>query len=286
MNHRAPATAPAQARGDNATKMEDAFNAAAFSLAVKFEEQFRKAAASGNIDMLKSLMTPSMNIDAANEQGETPLMLAAAGGHADAVRFLIAGGADTKAVDAGGNTVVMRAVTKYDPAMLGVLIEGKAWLEGYNHKGNSPMSWSIETGFKPESQQMFDMLLKAGASVTAATGGGIDLVMVASRSDNAFALAELHKKGASLVNTDKKGRVPARYAAQNDSPNAMRYLLAQGLDTAKWYDVAKAAGAHETATVVRTEEIRRAVIFFDKGVGDDTDAPEKAAFNKKTPPAP
>jgi ankyrin repeat protein len=69
------------------------------------------AVRAGNTDMVKSLLSsPGADVNATDEQGNTPLLEAARFGHDDICRALIAAGANVKARDKDGKTALMLAI--------------------------------------------------------------------------------------------------------------------------------------------------------------------------------
>jgi hypothetical protein len=74
-----------------------------------------RAAGSGNIDALIPLVEATNTLNAHNEQGLTPLVLAFEKGYLSAVALLVDSGADVNARDPDGNTVLQRYVIRAFP---------------------------------------------------------------------------------------------------------------------------------------------------------------------------
>ncbi|HUU16925.1 MAG TPA: ankyrin repeat domain-containing protein [Sedimentisphaerales bacterium] len=69
-----------------------------------------EAAAKGDIDQVKSLISKGADVNSKESMGMTPLHYAALYGHKDMVEFLITKGADVNAKDLQGDTPVMSAI--------------------------------------------------------------------------------------------------------------------------------------------------------------------------------
>jgi hypothetical protein len=78
--------------------------------AVRKTLPIHRAAESGNLDALIPLVEDTNNLNAKNEQGLTPLVLAFEKGYLSAVALLVDSGADVNARDPDGNTVLQRYV--------------------------------------------------------------------------------------------------------------------------------------------------------------------------------
>ena len=81
------------------------------------ETPLHGAVISNNAETLKTLLKAGANIEARNEVGFTPVHRAALWGDAETVTTLLKAGANGKAIDKGGNTPFDRA--KYNDALNG-----------------------------------------------------------------------------------------------------------------------------------------------------------------------
>ena len=88
-------------------------------------KQVLRAAYQGD-DELKALLQQGINVNAADNDGETALMEAADSRNADAVRVLIANGADVNAADEDGETALMIAADEGNLEAVKLLIEAGA----------------------------------------------------------------------------------------------------------------------------------------------------------------
>jgi hypothetical protein len=83
--------------------------------------ELRRAAETGDVAKLQSLLGKRPVIDARDEDGRTALMLATLNGQAAAVDALLARGADPNAADARGITPLQAAVAGNQPAIVTAL---------------------------------------------------------------------------------------------------------------------------------------------------------------------
>lgn len=103
---------------ERAARSDDAEAAAAASLLLERVDEsatgvtlLHSAAAYGETDAVKALLRAGAEVDALDEDDQTPLHLACALGRAPVVRLLLAAGADRLAVDDSGRSAASRAST-------------------------------------------------------------------------------------------------------------------------------------------------------------------------------
>jgi hypothetical protein len=84
-------------------------------------DALRKAAAAGDLAVLRAQLAGGGDIDARDAQGRTALMLATLGGQADAVAVLLAHGADPSAADAQGTTPLQAAIAADERGIIAML---------------------------------------------------------------------------------------------------------------------------------------------------------------------
>ena len=151
-----------------------------------------QAAADGNTDEVKRLLSERAEPDDLNRYGVTPLHLAAMRNRLETARLLIAAGADAAGADP----------------------KGKSHLHFAAHFGHS---------------EMVALLLGAGADVNAQDHQGATPLHVAS---DASMVGLLASKGADAHARDHDGRTPLHYAASNNRTAVAEALLAAGADAA------------------------------------------------------
>ncbi|KAF1790050.1 Ankyrin repeat-containing domain [Phytophthora cactorum] len=97
------------------------------------------AAASGNIDSVKSLVEQDVDIDTQDAYGKTPLMYAAENGHLDVVQYLVKQGADKKKQDNGGRIPLVVAADKGKHEVAWYLFEQGVDKAAEDDDGNTPL---------------------------------------------------------------------------------------------------------------------------------------------------
>ncbi len=87
-----------------------------------------RAASDGRNDLIESSLKEGADVNAREQEGETPLMYAAANGHTDTVLFLIDKGADVNAVSNNNETALARAASVGHTATVQTLLEKGAYV--------------------------------------------------------------------------------------------------------------------------------------------------------------
>ncbi len=100
------------------------------------------AAQSGRIDDLMQLIDAGHDVNARNNPGETPLMLAAARGAREAVELLLARGAAVDAATPAGNTALMFAAARGQADVVELLVAKGASSAHQNRFGLGPTDWA------------------------------------------------------------------------------------------------------------------------------------------------
>jgi len=145
------------------------------------QELLFDAAKLGRADLIPALVKTGADVNAYNERGFTPLILAAYNGQADAVEALIAAGADACKPDATqGNTAQMGVAFKGDDALAARLLKEKCDVNARNNAGQTALMMASLFG---RSQQMA-LLLAAGAKADIVDAAGRSAASVARAQGN------------------------------------------------------------------------------------------------------
>ena len=148
------------------------------------------------------------NVDARDERGATPLMLAARQGHDAACRSLVDDlGADCNLTDEDGATATHHAAAHGRADALAVL---------------PPVADALHVAAANNSRDVIERLVDGGASPNARDGRQATAAHWAADYDEVAALKKLQSLGASLVAQDGQGRFPVDVADRANSTGAVR----------------------------------------------------------------
>ena len=114
------------------------------------EEQansLHKAAAAGDIEQVKKLISEGANIDAKDKQGRTPLHNAAANGRMEVAELLIEKGANVNALHNSGGTPLHVAVNGGHKEIVELLITKGADINVKNRAGSTPLNNAMNRGY-------------------------------------------------------------------------------------------------------------------------------------------
>ncbi len=132
------------------------------------------AVLNGDTDGIRHILDRGVSINAADENGITPVMLSAAAGNAGAFRLLVALGADTMAKSAHGNSVMMLAIFGMNDHIVEYLLGHNGSVAG-NSAGFTPLMAATFIGRDDWAQR----LLARGASVNDTDYSGHTAMMIA-----------------------------------------------------------------------------------------------------------
>jgi len=156
------------------------------------------------VKAIRTLIAAGVNIEAADQNGNTPLMQAAVGGHVEIVRMLIAANADVNAVDQGAQTALYCAIQAGSIEVLQMLLEKNANVNVANQVGTTPLMFALLSRHVGAMQ----VLLSANADVNAVDQQGNTVLMVAAGIGNVDVVRLLIAAGAT-INILNKNRISA-----------------------------------------------------------------------------
>lgn len=151
------------------------------------------AALQGNEDSAKALLDKGARLEDKNDNGQTPLSLAAMAGHGPIIKLLISRGAHKGTTDWHGHTPLFHAVKNGNESAVKALLDKNAEVDSEDKDRRTPLSWAAEFGYED----------------------------VASR---------LIRNGANLNSRDKQKKTPLLLAVESGHESMARLLLEQGAD--------------------------------------------------------
>jgi len=154
----------------------------------RLNSELLKAARSRDVEKVKKLIDKGADIEARNEDGWTPLIIASNYGYSEIVRVLIENGADANMKDERSKeTALMFAVFHNLIDIVEMLIvDGKADVNIGNMIGCTPLMSAAMGGYT----HLAKMLIERGADVNARTLYGMTALGFAQR-DNRYDTAEM-----------------------------------------------------------------------------------------------
>jgi len=182
--------------------------------------------------LVELLLAKGAEVNAADSQGETPLLRAAGGGRRDVVELLLAKGAEVNA-GAGDGTPLNFAAGGSDRALVELLLahhaevnpknRGSARFGGYR----MPLHWAARRG----SKDIVELLLARQAEVDARTDEGETALHLAMAEGHQDVVELLLAHQADINAKDsKEGSTPLHLAVKKANKELVELLLAKGAD--------------------------------------------------------
>ncbi|CAB0042258.1 unnamed protein product [Trichogramma brassicae] len=190
---------------------------------------------------------PPIELDARNDSGETPLLLALRCANKKVARLLATRGADPKLVDARGRTALHVLCQGYDDDdqsanVIFSKINGEgveSWtrqVDARDNEGNTPLHLAL----RHSHEKLAEFLLSHGADPNLANGNGsTPLHIICQRGsfvfdDNLmetfFEICERVDRRLLLDSQDKRGRTPLQWAVASLLPETVDVLIRNGAD--------------------------------------------------------
>ncbi|HEX5222973.1 MAG TPA: ankyrin repeat domain-containing protein [Verrucomicrobiae bacterium] len=222
----------------------------------------------GDIQKLRKALDAGMPVEARDEQGNTPLILATAYSDVASVKLLLDRGADVNAANKAGATALLRAARSYE--MVRLLVDRGAEVNVRSALGNTPL---ILAARPADGERTVEFLLKHGADATATNNWGATALMAAAASGNEVSVRLLLKYGANpnaqpLPGPEAflfaGGRNALMWSAFRGDTGAMKALLEAGADPN-----AESFLGTPTSQAAWADQIKATRLLLDRGAQVD-----------------
>ncbi|KAL5084943.1 hypothetical protein Trisim1_011297 [Trichoderma cf. simile WF8] len=154
----------------------------------------------------------------------TDLIIASYHGHSALVKLLIEKGADMEAQDDDGQTPLSRAAENGHEATVKVLIEKGADVEAMDNDGAVPLWWAAENGHEATVK----LLIEKGANIEAKDRHGQAPLSRAAQNGHEAVVKLLVEKGANIETKDRHGQAPLSWAAEKGHEAVVKLLIERG----------------------------------------------------------
>jgi hypothetical protein len=209
--------APAAA-GDG--KHEQRQEAAEQQTLTEADKKLVSAAMDGKLQEVKEALDDGARVDAATEDGLTPLSWATERGHKEIAGILIEKGAKMDAAGKDGGTPLYNAAWEGHKEIAAMLIARGANVNAANKDGRIPLHNAVIKGHK----EIVGMLVARGARVDTANKDGVTPLYWAIGNGHKEIVEVLIEKGANVDAVDKKGKSPLDMSWDKD-PSSLTTLL-------------------------------------------------------------
>jgi ankyrin repeat protein len=200
----------------------------------RIDQDYFATLRTGDPQELRAALEAGSPVNARDDRGNTPLMLAAVYGDAQSMQVLLDRGADANATNAAGATALMRAAV--DEKKVRLLLAHGADVNARSASGNTPL---ILAARPANSHRTVELLLRHGADARAVTAFGGTALMAAAAGGDARSVRLLLAHGADPNAQPAPndpgfifggGRSPLMWAAFRGDVEIIKLLIAAGAD--------------------------------------------------------
>ena len=195
-----------------------------------------RAAALGETEIVKLLLTAGANRGLTNKNNQLPLHMASHEGHLEIVSLLLESSSKAKknkpkidAVDGQENTALHLACAGGHIEVARFLLDRGATLGARNTYGSTPLHCACANGH----EEVVRLLLERGAKIDVTDADGGTPLFTASRSGHEDTVRLLLEKGANFEQQTLKEQTPLHRACQNGYWRVAQLLLDRGADINK-----------------------------------------------------
>jgi ankyrin repeat protein len=218
------------------------------------EAELHNATIARDSTRIEYLLKHGAKVNAKDNEGKTPLIIAATAGDLRIMNGLLAYGADPNFQDNDGWTAAMHAVRLNEPKIFRLMGKYKAnynlvnsddmtalAMAVFNNKANAAVAMldhaaqpdfpmgkakftALMLAVKQGNQQMAQTLLQYKANPNVANTGGLTPLMIAAFSDQDMMASLLLKAGANPALKDDQGKTALMHAKENDAVKAINQL--------------------------------------------------------------
>ena len=196
-------------------------------MAKKIDNSLLKAVIGSNLETIKELLKQGADVNALNNEGDTPLMLAITNDNFEIISFLVDNGANINFQNS--QTPLMLAIKKKNFSVIKLLMENGADINVKTLKGNTAL---IEaTNYKP-ILEIVKYLIDNGADIKAKTVKGNTALHYARECSDLSIIKLLIDNGADVNAQNSYGDTPLievlKYLGRDI--NIVKYFIEKGAD--------------------------------------------------------
>ncbi|GLI63388.1 hypothetical protein VaNZ11_006343, partial [Volvox africanus] len=184
------------------------------------------AATRGSAAIVARLLRAGADSNIASAEGLLPLHAAASGGHLDVVELLLDAGSLVSYKSSSGATPLHQAASNGHAVVCEVLLDAGCPVMGRLASGASALYCAASAGW----EDVLELLLRSGAEVDAATSSGCTALHGAASNGHAKVISLLLAEGADSDLQSSNGHTPLHNAAGAGHAAAVEALLAGGAD--------------------------------------------------------
>lgn len=178
-----------------------------------------EAAATGNFEQVKSLLSEGAGINSRERAMWTPLHRAVMNGHKRVVELLLAEGADVDARNSFGASALHCAVERDHKDVVELLTGKGANANATTASGDTPLQYAAYAN----NREIIQLLLEKGATIAT--------IHLAVYMGDLAKIEAFTQEGANINVLDGHGYAPLHYAVQNSQKQAIELLIVKGADT-------------------------------------------------------
>jgi ankyrin repeat protein len=181
----------------------------------------RYASSIGEVRLLPLFEKYGANLDASDDDGNTPLLLAIIGEHFETVSSLLESGADPNLANTQGLSPLILAIRSHQPRLTSILLEQPLDLERQDPFGNTPLLIAVLNG----NEQIIDQLIIAGAKLEHLNYMGQNALHLAAIQGQVNIVKKFIDAKLSPINPDQFGLTALHRAAENGHAGVVRIFL-------------------------------------------------------------
>jgi ankyrin repeat protein len=179
------------------------------------------ASQNGHTEIVQMLIDGKAKVDLAEKDGASPLYIACQNGHTEIVQMLIKAGADVDLVNKNGCPSLFVASQRGHTKTVEQLIKAKANVNLANKNGFAPLYIACQNGHT----EIVQMLIEAKADVNSFDKNGSSSLLTASYNSHTEIVQMLIKAKADVNLANKNGLTPLIIASLNGHAEIVQMLI-------------------------------------------------------------
>lgn len=183
------------------------------------------AAARGFDEMVKILLEYNAETEPRNSYGRTPLVLAAReAGNPDVIKLLVERGSDINAADNNSATALVLAAWRGYETVVNYLIDSHADVPGSGAMANKLFEYALNK----KLTRLYETILKNGGDAEKLIGNGTTAMHFAAKGGSKPIVDDLIKRKFDVNAMDSFGMTPLHYAAKYGRTEVIKTLIEDG----------------------------------------------------------